>query len=168
MLTWGAENQCWAMPQPKPGLVALQEAMAAVLPRTGSTAREGAGWSCHQATAFWAVLAQICSGMSSGRLCSAAGRGEHCQGELQGRLPSGCPGCCPASHLAASWGSTCSPADREAVSLFPLIWNSCGAPGERHCSSKPSFAPEASWRESKGLSGFLSRFPPLFSGINNT
>lgn len=104
------------------------------------------------------------SGMSSGRLCSAAGGCEHCQGGLQGRIPWGCPGCCPASHLS-SRGSTCSPADREAVSLFPLIWNSCGAPGEWHCSSKPSFAPEANWDESKGLSGFLSRFPPCLVGL---
>lgn len=80
----------------------------------------------------------------------------------------GCQGFFPASHLAASWGSTCSPADREAVSLFPLIWTSCAARGQHRCSSKPSFALEANWSRSKGLSGFLSRFPPLFSGINNT
>lgn len=103
--------------------------------------------------------------MSSGRLCSAAGRCEHCQGGLQGRLPWGCPGCCPASHPAASRGSTCSPADREAASLFPLICDSCGAPGQWHCSSKLSFTPEANWDESKGLSGFLSRFPPCLEGL---
>lgn len=102
--------------------------------------------------------------MSSGRLCSAAGS----VSTAREGCGAGCPGAAPAAalpHPAGGRGSTCSPADREAASLFPLICDSCGAPGEWHCSSKPGFAPEANWDESKGLSGFLSRFPPCLVGL---
>lgn len=111
------------------------------------------GWSCHRASALWDVLARMSSGASSGRLCSAAGRCERCQGALQGRLPPGQPG----KYLLSCRQGSCV--------LSPVICSSCGAPGEWHCSSKPSFAPEANWDESKGLSGFLSRFPPCLVGL---
>lgn len=85
-------------------------------------------------------------------------------GRAAGQAAPGCPGCCPASHLVPA-GEVPALLQTGKLSLFPLIWNSCGAPGEWHCFSKPSFAPEANWDESKGLSGFLSRFPPCLVGL---
>jgi len=129
--------------------------------RRGNTGRERAVWSHHRVSFLGRAGTEVCTEMRCRRLCSAEGRWEGCRAGSPG-------GCFPALHFAVGWGSTCSPADREAASLFPLIWTSCAARGERCCSSKPSFTPEANWSGSRGLSGFLPRFPPLFCGINNT
>lgn len=124
--------------------------------------------TCNKASLLGRADTKVCSEMRSQRLRSAAGRlGAAAEG-CRAASPWGCCGSIPALHLAVGRGSTCCLADREVAALFLLIWTSCGAPGEQCCSSKPSFAPEANWSGSKGLSGFLSRFPPMFSGINNT
>lgn len=136
----------------EPGLVAFQEGMAAVPASLEGEAQPGKELPPRHG--FWDVLAQMCPGRSSGRLCSAAGQ-----------APLGLPRLLPCPAPRPSRGSTGAAADGEAASLFPVIWSSCGAPGQWHCSSEPSFAPEANWDESKGLSGFLSRFPPCLVGL---
>lgn len=85
--------------------------------------KEGDVWSCHKVIFLGRAGTKVCTKMRSWRLCSAVGRCEACGAEA----PQGCRGCFPASRLAAGRGSTCSLSDREAVSLFPLIWTSCGA-----------------------------------------
>lgn len=57
--------------------------------KRGNAGREGAVWSCHKVSFLGRVGTKVCTKMRSWRLCRAAGRCEHCQGRLRGRVPSG-------------------------------------------------------------------------------
>lgn len=111
-LAWWSFCRSWLPPKPV---------------RRGMAGREEAVWSRHKFSFLGYAGTKVCTAMRSRRLCSAAGRASAAREGCGAGSPRGCRGCFPASHLAAGRGSTCSPADREAASLFPLIWTACAA-----------------------------------------